>query len=153
MSCGVVFSTFVSAPVALLATAGFLFLGLYTQFTNELVTSQLDFEETARGKSYYGGGPVESLYRIVTQTGVTLPLEKTVGVKIMRWVDTPLLYLMWGVNKGVPNFDEYNTLTIVGQGFDIPDQLIWYLAFKSLFFCLVAFLLGLGFMRLREVAK
>ena len=151
--CGVVFSTFVSAPVALLATAGFLFLGLYTQFVEELVTSQLDFEETARGKTYYGGGPVESLYRIVTQTGVTLPLEKTVGVKLMRAVDTPLLWLMRGVNKGVPNFDEFNTLTIVGQGFDVPNDLMWHLTFKALFFCLVAFLLGIGFMRLREVAK
>jgi hypothetical protein len=151
--CGVVFSTFVSAPVALLATAGFLFLGLYTQFVGDLVTSQLDFEETARGKAYYGGGPVESLYRIVTQTGVTLPLEKTFGVKLMRAVDTPLLWLMRGVNQGVPNFDEYNTLSIVGQGFDIPNALIWSLTFKAFFFCLVAFLLGLGFMRLREVAK
>lgn len=151
--CGVVFSTFVSAPVALLATAGFLFLGMYTQFVGQVTSSQLDFEETARGKEYYGGGPVESLYRIVTQTGVTLPLEKTFGVKLMRWVDTPLLYLMRGVNKGVPNFDEYNTLTIVGQGFDIPNSLILVLTFKAFFFCLVAFLLGLGFMRLREVAK
>jgi hypothetical protein len=151
--CGVIFSTFVSAPVALLATAGFLFLGLYTQFVGELVTSQLDFEETARGKTYYGGGPVESLYRIVTQTGVTLPLEKTFGVRLMRMVDTPLLWLMRGVNQGVPNFDEYNTLTIVGQGFDIPNSLIWHLTFKAFYFCLVAFLLGLGFMRLREVAK
>ncbi len=153
ISCGVVFSTFVSAPVALLATVGFLFLGLYTEFVNDLVTSQLEFEETAKGKKYYGGGPVESLYRIVTQTGVTLPLDKTFGVKLMRWVDTPLLYLMKGVNKGVPNFDEYNTLTIVGQGFDVPNDLIWSLTFKAFFFCLVAFLLGLGFLRLREVAK
>lgn len=151
--CGVVFSTFVSAPVALLATVGFLFLGLYTEFVGDLVTSQLDFEETARGKKYYGGGPVESLYRIVTQTGVTLPLEKTFGVRMMRMVDTPLLWLMRGVNQGVPNFDEYNTLTIVGQGFDIPNVLIFHLTFKALFFCLVAFLLGIGFMRLREVAK
>lgn len=153
ISCGVVFSTFVSAPVALLATAGFLFLGLYTQFVGQVTTSELDFEETARGKEYSGGGPVEALYRIVTQTGVTTQLEKTSGVKLMRMVDIPLLYLMKGVNKGVPNFDEYNTLTIVGQGFDIPNSLIWHLTFKALYFCLVAFLLGLGFMRLREVAK
>ncbi len=68
----------------------------------------------------------------------------------MRAVDTPLLWLMRGVNKA-SEFDEYNTLTIVGQGFDIPNDLIWHLTFKALFFCLVAFLLGIGFMRLREL--
>jgi hypothetical protein len=89
----------------------------------------------------------------VTQTGVTQPLEKTAGVRLMRMVDTPLLWLMRGVNQGVPNFDEYNTLTIVGQGFDIPNSLVWHLTFKAFYFCFVAFLLGIGFMRLREVAK
>ncbi|MGC4001934.1 MAG: hypothetical protein QM811_01815 [Pirellulales bacterium] len=157
ISCGILFSTFVSALVALLATAGFLFLGLYTGFIQDVTTSSLFMEETARGKTYYGGGPIESFYRMVTQTGVTTPLDTPTdpnfGVKLMRMVDTPMLYVMHGVNKGIPNFDEYDTLRIVGQGFDVPDELLAQLVFKALYFSLAAFLLGLGFMRIREVAK
>ncbi len=94
-------------------------MGMYSQFNEEVFTATLDQPQGTRVKNYVGGGPLESFYRIVTQKGAIENLDKEPLVNVLKLIDFPLLHFNRAVNKGIPNFDEYNTLTIVGQGFDI----------------------------------
>ena len=63
ITLGVTFSTFLSGPVAMIATAGALLGGFFSDFMYRLSTQQT-----------YGGGPFESLRRLVTQEGITAPI-------------------------------------------------------------------------------
>ena len=54
---GVTFSTFLSGPVALMATISAIVLGFFGQFVRDIAT----------GDDVMGGGPIESFIRIVTQ--------------------------------------------------------------------------------------
>ncbi len=61
---GVMFSTFLSGPVAMLATLGALLGGFFNDFMLRLGTGQT-----------YGGGPFESIIRLLTQQNVTSEME------------------------------------------------------------------------------
>ncbi|MDX1965043.1 MAG: hypothetical protein SFX18_17995 [Pirellulales bacterium] len=153
VSCGVFFSTVVSAPVALLCTVGFLIFGMNLQFINDITTSELFMEEGARLKKYYGGGPLEATYRIFTGMNVIMPLEKTPLSAVIKSVDRPILWTMYFTRLLIPNFDQFNTVSILQQGFNIPGELVAQLAFQAFFFAFTAFLLGVALLRLREVAS
>ena len=63
-SFGVMFSTFLSGAVAMMATLAALVLGFFTQFVFDVATGTVE-----------GGGPIESLIRIVNQRNVTTQME------------------------------------------------------------------------------
>jgi len=153
VSCGVFFSTFVSAPVALLCTVGFLILGMSSQFVDDMCKSTLFMEENARGKTYYGGGPLESSYRLFTSMNVTSPLEPSTTTTIIKMLDRPLLWAIYLIHQLIPQFDRFNTVSILEQGFNIPGELVVQLIFQACFFALTTFLLGLAMLRMREVAR
>ena len=67
IAIGVTCSTLVNAPVAMMFTISFITLGFFRQF----------FVDVAIGKQV-GGGPLESLYRIVTQMNQVSPLPEGV---------------------------------------------------------------------------
>jgi ABC-2 family transporter protein len=155
--CGVFFSTFVSAPVALLCTVGFLVMGVNSEMVDNICKSELRMEEGARMKPYYGGGPVEAFYRIIMRSNVVTPLNQIADdttATVIKWIDKPMLYAMQGFNQYlVPSFDRYNTTAIVEQGFNVPSDLLIQLIFKACCFSFMAFLLATAFMRMREVAR
>ena len=63
-SLGVMFSTFLSGPVAMMATLASVVLGFFTKFIVDVAAGTVQ-----------GGGPVESLIRLVKQQNVTLDME------------------------------------------------------------------------------
>ncbi|MGI9428747.1 MAG: ABC transporter permease, partial [Bythopirellula sp.] len=67
-SIGVAVSTLLSGPVAMLFTVSFILLGFFREFFVGVATGL-----TSTGGTFYGGGPVESLVRIVTQQNVMSP--------------------------------------------------------------------------------
>ena len=80
---GVTFSTFLSTPVAILATVSAVLLGFFGNFVQELWTGEA-----------FGGGPIESLIRLVNQDNVVKPLEfgtSDIGVRIVQFLDNILL--------------------------------------------------------------
>jgi hypothetical protein len=82
---GVMFSTFLTGPVAMFATAIVYVVGLFREFILKLVTGELE-----------GGGPLESLLRIVFQKNVMIELD--MGMVIDRAVpafDRVLLFFLW----------------------------------------------------------
>ncbi len=76
---GVMFSTFLSGPVAFLATLGTLVLGLcVASFVMPLTESVIEQNE----KLMPGGGPIESAIRLVTQKGIMSQMDDTPGIRV-----------------------------------------------------------------------
>ena len=78
IAIGVTCSTLVNGPVAMMFTLSFITLGFFRQF----------FVDVATGKQV-GGGPLESLYRIVTQMNQMSPLPENFGTRLDRARSTP----------------------------------------------------------------
>ena len=77
---GVMFSTFLAGPVALLATLSVVLIGQFRSFIEGLFDAQV----TGNSFDMPGGGPIESLYRIVTQASIIVELDQTPFVTAMK---------------------------------------------------------------------
>lgn len=142
IAIGVTCSTLVNAPVAMMFTIAFITLGFFRQF----------FVDVAIGKQV-GGGPLESLYRVVTQMNQTSPLPEGFGTQLISSIDIVLKMMMQGVTYILPDFRSFSTVDYVAYGYNIPmNQLA-----QGLIVCgtyvLGLFIIGYFFLRTREVAK
>jgi ABC-type transport system involved in multi-copper enzyme maturation permease subunit len=146
---GVMFSTFLSAPVALVASLSVLLIGQFREFIARLFTSQVTGDATIAP----GGGPIESLYRIVTQTSITLELDPTPGVQAMKLADTVLLAPMRVLAGLFPSLSTLGTSDFVAGGFDIPAGLLAAHALETLAYVAAFCIAGAFCLRAREVAS
>ena len=146
---GVMFSTFLSGPLALLATLSLVLVGQFRVFIQRLFESQV----TGDSKIAPGGGPIESFYRIVTQASITVDLEQTPAVQLMKTVDTFLLAPMRVLAGLFPSLGELGTSDFVAGGFDIPFDLIAANGVETLGYLLAFFIAGSFFLKAREVAS
>jgi ABC-type transport system involved in multi-copper enzyme maturation permease subunit len=146
---GVMFSTFLSAPVALVAALSMLLVGQFREFIARLFVSQV----TGDSRSVPGGGPIESLYRIVTQMSITLDLDPTPAVQAMKLADLVLLAPMRVAAGLFPSLATLGTSDFVAGGFDIPFDLLAAHGAETAGYC-VAFCVAATFcLRAREVAS
>ncbi|MBX3432692.1 MAG: ABC transporter permease [Pirellulales bacterium] len=142
IAIGVTVSTLVSGPVAMLFTAAFILLGFFRAF----------FVDVATGVEY-GGGPVESLVRLVTQKNVMVPLDPGAGTTIVKSLDGVFKGFMWCVAQVLPDFRSLSAVRYAADGYNVPWDRVW----QDLTVCgaYVAGLSILGFflLRTREVAR
>ncbi len=146
---GVMLSTFLSGPVAILATLGALVMGFFTENVVNLFTAVIEHNY----KLVPGGGPIESLIRLILQKNITLELEPTVGVHLAQFFDKILMSFMWAIVQVLPNFNDYSNVNFVADGFDVPMARILQQATLGMGFLVALFLAGHIFLRMREVAK
>jgi hypothetical protein len=146
---GVMFSTFLAGPVALLATLSMVVIGQFREFIAKLFESQVTGDATI----VPGGGPIESLYRIVTQMSITVPLDPTPAVQAMKTVDTILLAPMRLAAGLFPSLSALGTSNFVADGFDIPFDLLAANAVETLGYVLAFIVAGSFCLRAREVAS
>ncbi|MFM7205114.1 MAG: ABC transporter permease [Planctomycetaceae bacterium] len=146
---GVMFSTFLSGPVALVAALATLLVGQFREFIARLFTSQV----TGDSSIVPGGGPIESLYRIVTQTSITLELDPTPAVQIMKAFDTVLLAPLRLAAGIFPSLSALGTSDFVAGGFDIPRDLLAAHGAETLGYVLACFVVGVFCLKAREVAS
>ncbi len=139
---GVMFSTFLSGPVALAATTGALVIGFFADFTTSVATGELE-----------GGGPIESLIRLVTQKNVTSELEQNVATAIVQSIDAVLMIVMQSVTHVLPDFRSFSNVAWVAHGFSIPTDLVCQNLVAALAYVFGVFVGGYFFLRIREVAK
>ncbi len=129
---GVMFSTFLSGPVAMVATLSTLGLGMFG--------SQIDrFFKV----EYSGGGPVESIVRIVTQRGVMLDLDlgNEALEKAIRSMDFVLMSGVASLKSALPNFTKLNASDFVVYGVDMFDGLMLrHIVITLGFFLLTSFI-------------
>jgi len=146
---GVMFSTFLAGPVALLAALSVVLVGQFREFIQRLFESQVTGDSTMAP----GGGPIESFYRLVTQTAITLDLEQTPFVAAMKGIDTVLLAPMRLGAALFPSLSSLGTGHFVAGGFDIPADLIAAHAAETFGYLLAFFIIGALCLRAREVAS
>ena len=148
-SLGVLFSTFLSGPVALVGTLATLLIGQFRDFVARLFESQV----TGDASIVPGGGPIESLYRIVTQTSITLELDPTPAVQAMKLLDTVLLAPMRLAAGLFPSLSALGTSDFVAGGFAIPGDLLAAHAAETVGYVLAFVVAGVFCLKAREVAS
>jgi hypothetical protein len=146
---GVMFSTFLSGPVALLASLAMLLVGQFREFIARLFTSQI----TGDSSIVPGGGPIESLYRIVTQTSITIELDPTPAVQAMKTADTLLLAPVRLVAGLFPSLSTLGTSDFVAGGFDVPADLLAAHGAEALGYVVAFVVAGVFCLKAREVAS
>lgn len=146
---GVMFSTFLGGPLALFATLAVVLVGQFREFIQRLFESQV----TGDSSIVPGGGPIESLYRIVTQESITVELAPSPAVQIMKTVDTFLLAPMQLLAGIFPSLSSLGTSDFVAGGFDIPFDLVAEHGMETIGYLLAFFIAGAFCLRAREVAS
>jgi len=139
---GVTFSTFLSGPVAMFATAIVYCVGLFKEFVLTLVKGELP-----------GGGPLESTLRIITQKNVSVELDMGPVIDfVVPAIDRVLMFFLWIAAMIFPDFSEFNTANFVAYGFNISGDLMAQHLVTTLGFVIGASIYGYFFLKSREVA-
>jgi len=151
ISIGVAASALLSGPVAMLFTVSFILLGFFREF----------FLGIAAGADYaaygvpkvYGGGPVESLVRIVTQKNVISPLDPSFGASVVQGIDSVLQLMMLSVAQILPDFSAFSTVDFAAYGFAVPPERVAQDMTVCLGYVVGMAVIGYFLLRTREVAK
>ncbi len=139
---GVAISALVSGPVAMLFTVSFILLGFFKE----------TFVDIAHGPEY-GGGPVESLYRLVTQMNMMTKIESSAVASIIQGIDGVLEAFMWSVAQVLPDFSAFSTVAFAASGFDVPGDKVLQDLTTCLAYVVGLAVLGYFLLRTREVAR
>ncbi len=140
-SFGVAFSTFLSGSVAMVATLGAMVMGFFKGFVFDVATGEMP-----------GGGPLESLVRLLKQANQLAELEPGIGTWIMRRIDAVLMQVIETVSYAMPDCGRFNTSNFVAFGFDVPVDLMAQHATIALAYVLVVSVAGYFFFKAREIA-
>lgn len=110
---GVAASTIVKGPIATLLTfVLFIIAGKRSHdFMDQLVDGR-----------FQGGGVLESVYRLVTHMGPTVPLPENPAFKFMQLFDLSLLRFLWLCKQVIPRMKYFNMNEFVANGFDVPME-------------------------------
>ncbi len=156
---GVMFSTFLSGAVSMLATMASIVLGFFTQFVTEVadyVIARYPFFrrlfELQEEQGAPGGGPIESAVRLFTQQSISTDLDPTPANAVMQAVDLVLMLMMRLVAFMLPDFRSFSTVDYVAYGYNISGDLLAQHCAATLAFVLVLAVIGYFCLRTRELA-
>ncbi|HUE75008.1 MAG TPA: ABC transporter permease [Pirellulaceae bacterium] len=139
---GVMFSTFLSGPVAALATAGTLVVGLFGGFIRDVTTGVA-----------YGGGPIESFIRMVLQQNVMTDLEVAGWMdQVIKVCDKIMMGVIYAMTFVLPNYLQLDTSQFVASGYDIYADLLGQHVTSTLLYFAGAAVVGYFFLKTREIA-
>ncbi|QDT07642.1 ABC-2 family transporter protein [Rubripirellula lacrimiformis] len=144
---GVMFSTFLSGPVAMVATFVCVLLG----FSAEQVYDTRHYIDQGVSR---GGGPIESLVRLLRQDAMTTELDvDTVAASVIKTVDAGIVYTLDAIATALPNLPKMvGTAEYAASGFDIFGALLLRHAAATLGYCVLAFMVSYFFLKSREIA-
>ncbi|MEQ8787494.1 MAG: ABC transporter permease [Pirellulaceae bacterium] len=137
---GVMFSSFLSGAVAMLATILSLVIGFYAQSISDLANDVLA-----------GGGPFESFIRVLTHRSAALKLEGP-AAPVVDFLDDIFRFLMRLALQVLPRFNDFNTSDYVAEGYSIYGDLLSQHFVITLAYCFVLSVTGYFFLRTREIA-
>ncbi len=145
---GVMFSTFLTGSVAMLATLGCMVLGYFSGTIFKVATGEME-----------GGGPVEAVIRVFTQKNLMVDLGiGRVGDILVKTFDAVSLFFMRALSTLMPNFRDYaesggiNTARFLAYGFDIPAGLMGQHILTSIGYIVVVSTAGYFFLKTKEIA-
>ena len=152
----VLFSTFLSGPVAMLISFTAVLLGFNKDFLTRLSQSIINPETVQQMASYkriYGGGPLESFYRIITQRNLTSELDEGTLKSVIETVDFVLMYAVDKILNLLPNFEQFVEMKYLSYGYDIPGDMLWQPFFAFLSFLFAAYVIGYFVLKSRELGQ
>ncbi len=149
IAIGVMFSTFLSGSVAMLATLGCMIMGYFAGFVSDLFQGVIENNR----KLMPGGGPVEAFIRLVTQKTITVPYDESLGIEVVYFIDKVFMRIIDAWTSLLPDFGSFSNVNYLASGFNIPSDLILEQATRMAAYFIGAFLAGFIFLRLREVAR
>jgi hypothetical protein len=143
VSLGVTASCFLKGPIATVLTFSLIIVGYWFRGFMEHLAS---FEFT-------GGGPFESVVRMVTHMNIQTNMDPGVLTTVVKSLDSVILGALWVVQHIIPNFEHFGRLNqYVPNGFDVSwnSALLPCLATTAAFLvpCVV---LGYFSLKLREL--
>lgn len=139
---GVMFSTFLSGPIALLATCSAVVMGFFGQFIREVATGTVQ-----------GGGPIESTIRLLTQANQTTDLEyNKIALLFIEGPDAILMFALYGLTYLVPDLTRFDSSQFVANGLDIYPAIMFQQMTLAAVYAAGATIAGYFFLRSREIA-
>lgn len=140
---GVMYSTFLSGPVAMVATLASLVLGFFGGNIDTFFNQQ-----------YNGGGPVEAIVRILTQKGtmIDLDLGNQALERTIRTIDYGMMSGVSTLKSAVPDFGRLGTSDFIAYGVDLFDGLLARHLLIALGYFLMTTIIGYFFLKTREMA-
>jgi len=139
---GVFAGTFLSWPVALLTTIAFGVAGLVA----------FDFLLSFSLQTLLGGGPFESLIRLLTHANQMTELEPTVAVVTAKTLDSFVMPVMSRLVYIVPNFAALDVSNTVADGFAVSWGLLLSNLLLTIAYVLPFSVAGYFILKNREVA-
>src|SRR4029078_8831045 len=139
---GVTFSTFLSGPVALMASISAIVLGFYGENVRSI----------AMGPTY-GGGPIESFIRIITQQNVMTDMEMNkILLTIIKGADGVLMHLLQAATYILPDYTRFDTTEFVASGYNIFGALVGQQLIMALVYFTAVSIAVYFFLKTREIA-
>jgi hypothetical protein len=140
---GVMFSTFLSGPVALTATLGALVGGLFNDFMTQLAHHQV-----------VGGGPTEALVRILKQQNVVTELDPGLGTTVVKvLLDKPAELFLRLMSSILPSFGDFGYAGFVAYGYNVDLNMLAVHLVTTFSFLVPLFIAGYFFLKTREIAR
>jgi hypothetical protein len=144
---GVVWSTFLSGPVAMLATAVSIIGAVLKPTLVKIAEGDL------YGTSVKSGGMLESAVRVVSQKSAAMELDAGTTTDVILWIDGVLAHAIRRLLDFIPDFSAMSDIGSIARGFDVPPQLLWEHVLQTGGFAIPLFLIGFLVFKLVEVAK
>ena len=141
ITLGVTFSTFLSTPVTMLATLCTIILGFLAKFIQNMQAPEAA-----------GGGPLESMIRLVTQKNMTVELEESFGTTFLKQTDNVLVYCLRSLTHVAPDFSRLDFSKFLKYGYWIENDRIFVAMAASLALCFGLYVFGYFCLKTREIA-
>ena len=139
---GVMYSTFVSGPVAMIATVSTVILGYFGDWLSNLAYDP-----------DLGGGPLESLIRTVLQSSIAAPFENTFANNLIKGFDQTALYVLRLLCEVLPNYSNFDTSERIAYGFNVDLDLLARHFSLALVYIAGTTIIGYFFLKTREIAS
>jgi ABC-type transport system involved in multi-copper enzyme maturation permease subunit len=142
-SLGVTLSTFLSGPVAMMATLSAVGVGFFGEFVRGVATGAV-----------HGGGPIESAIRILTQTNVMTEMDdmNVIVFRVIQGMDGVLMRVLQAATYALPDFTRFDTVMFVADGYSIFPALVGQQVTMALVYFAVVTIVGYFCLKTREIA-
>ena len=149
IALGVALSTFLGSPLVMLSAVAVMIVGFNSNFIRKLAEVDVKGNLVNEG----GGGPIESLVRMVTQKNTMINLDAGVFDTIIEKLDFLLVSMLQMLTYLAPNFGDLNFADYLVYGYAIDNNQLFIGIAITIAFLLGLTLLGYFCLKTREIAK
>lgn len=135
-------STYLSGVLSLLVAIMIFLLGYFTDHLNDLATSR-----------NVGGGPFESMSRLLKAESPTTPTGETAGAKVLQFADAGWAWVVRRIQNIIPDVESFTWTHFVSEGFNINAEYLVVNLLVTIGYLLPWGVLAYYLMKSREIAS